>query len=455
MNLVARAGSALNRWSRRWVPDPFVLALMLTLIVAVVGAIRWSQTGLADERGLFDTLFGGWFGELTNPALLAFALKMALILVTGHALALSPPVQRAIVAIARVPRNAAQATVLVSVVACGSALVHWGLGAIAGALLAREMGRHAGARGLSLHYPLLGAAAYTGLAVWHGGLTGSAPTTVAGDKHFAADLVGVVPMSDTVFGGLNLVITGALLVTIPLLFWALTPRDPAEHVPPDPDNLAPLPPRRVGEVDSAIHWLQESWIPGTLVGAAGLLAVVYAMIAGGLQFKLDSVVLLFLFLSLTLQGSLRHYVDAIADGARGAGAIILQFPFYFGILGIMKATGMIQWISDAMVELSSQTTLPLLAFLSAGAVNLFVPSGGGQWAVQGDILLTASQGHGLDPATTIMAFSYGDAWTNMLQPFWALPLLGIMGLRARDIVGYTAMVFLWMGLIVPLLLLAL
>ncbi|HUH04255.1 MAG TPA: TIGR00366 family protein [Kofleriaceae bacterium] len=464
--MIARIGSVLNRWSRRWVPDPFVLALGLTLLVAVLGAVRWSQSGLSEQQGLFETLFlglevepgkrvGGWFTELTNAALLAFALKMALILVTGHALALSPPVQRAIGVIASIPRTAAQATVLVSVVACGAALIHWGLGAIAGALLAREIGRHAAGRGLTLHYPLLGAAAYAGFAVWHGGLTGSAPTMMAGAKHLGGDLVGAVPMSDTVFGGLNLIVTGTLLVTIPLLFWALTPRDAAEFVPPDPDQLAPLPPREAQPVESWVHWLQESWAVGLAVGALGSIIVIYALLFAQLEFELDSIVLLFLFLSLLMQGSIRHYVDAIADGARGAGAILLQFPFYFGILGIMKATGMIAWISDAMVEVSSKATLPVVAYLSAGLVNLMVPSGGGQWAVQGDVLLSAGHRLGVDPATTIMAFSYGDAWTNMLQPFWALPLLGIMGLRARDIIGYTAIVFVLMAVVVPILLLAL
>ncbi len=452
--MIARIGAALNRWSSRWVPDPFVLALGLTVLVVLVGTLRLALGDHQPEQGLFWTIFGGWFDGVTTPSLLAFALKMCLILVTGHALALSPAVQRLIERVARLPRSAAGATVIVSIVACVTALIHWGLGAIAAALLAREMGRHAPARGLKLHYPLLGAAAYTGFAVWHGGLTGSAPTVVAGSKHFAVGLIGVVPMSETVFSPLNFIITGSMLVLIPLLFWSLTPKDEAEYVPPDPDRLAPLPARARAESDeSRVAWLQESWVPGTLMGAVGLLFLGWAAAIGKMKFSLDSVVLLFLFLSMTLQGSLRHYVEAIADGARGAGAIILQFPFYFGILGVMKASGMIQWISDGLVEISSHATLPIFTFLSAGVVNLFVPSGGGQWAVQGEILLTAGQHAGVDPATTIMAFSYGDAWTNMLQPFWALPLLGIMGLRARDIIGYTALVFFTMAVAVPVLLL--
>jgi short-chain fatty acids transporter len=453
--MIARLGSALNRWSRRWVPDPFVLALLLTLLVMALGFWRAAVAAPEPASAPFQTVMKGWTEGMMNPGLLGFALQMCLILVTGHALALSPLVQRAIRRVAAWPRSAAAATMLVALVSCTAALIHWGLGAIAGALLAREMGRHATSRGLSLHYPLLGAAGYSGFAVWHGGLTGSAPTLVAGNDHFAAHLVGTVPMSETVFAPLNLTITGALIGLVVLLFRFMVPRDPGDFVPPDPDRLAPLPGRRRGEVKGFIDWLQESWIVGSALGTLGFSFVVVSMLRGSLGVALDSVVLLFLFLSLALQGSIRHYVEAIADGARGAGAIVLQFPFYFGILGIMKATGMVAWISSGLVELSSRTTLPAMAFFTAGLVNLFVPSGGGQWAVQGEILLEAGGELGVDPSVTIMAFAYGDAWTNMLQPFWALPLLGIMGLQARQIIGYTAVVFLMMGVVVPIMLLAL
>jgi short-chain fatty acids transporter len=175
-----------------------------------------------------------------------------------------------------------------------------------------------------------------------------------------------------------------------------------------------------------------------------------ALLAGVRKLDIDSVNLLFFFVGMLLQGSLRRYAEAITDGARGAGAIILQFPLYFGILGLMKVSGMISWLSDAMVSWSSPSSFPTLAYFSAGIVNLFVPSGGGQWGVQRDILLSAGDAQAVDPVLTIMAFSYGDAWTNMLQPFWALPLLAIMGLRARDIIGYTAMVFLLMAIVVPI-----
>jgi short-chain fatty acids transporter len=445
--MISRFGSALNRFSSRWVPDPFVLALLLTAVVAAVGAGRMLVSG-PEDSSILASLTLGWIDGFALSGGLAFALQMCFVLVTGHAMALSPPVQAAIVRLASLPKSASAAAAMVAFVACAAALVHWGLGAIAGALLAREIGRHAPARGLEIHYPLLGAAAYSGMAVWHGGLSGSAPLKVAAGD--GAEWVGEVTLYDLLLSPTNLVVCSALLVTIPLLFWAMTPKNSDSYVPPDPDRLAPLPEPEALPIDSPVAWLQENHWPGRLLGAAGIALLGAALATGVRNLDINSVNLCFLFIGMLLQGSLRRYASAIADGAKGAGAIILQFPLYFGILGLMKVSGMITWLSDAMVNLSTQSSFPSLAYLSAGIVNLFVPSGGGQWGVQRDILLSSGASQGVDPVLTIMAFSYGDAWTNMLQPFWALPLLGIMGLRAKDIIGYTAMVFLLMAVVVPL-----
>lgn len=452
--MVARLGAVLHRFASRWVPDPFVLALGLTGLVAAVAMIRVAVVGAPGESGPLWTVAGGWLDGFASTGGLAFALQMCLVLVTGQAIVESPPVQKLIVCIAGLPRSAAAASALVAMVTCAAAIIHWGVGAIAGALLAREVGRHAEARGIKLHYPLMGAAAYTGMAVWHGGLSGSAPLKVA--EPGGAFVAGTVPITDTLLSPLNFVVTLTLLVAIPALFYWLTPRQEDELIPPAADQIPPLAARTAKpEAKTPAAWLQESRIPGITVGVLGLLVVIVAVAIDRITFDINTVNLLFLFSGLLLQARIRNYVDAIASGARGAGAIILQFPFYFGIIGIMQASGVAAWISEGLAAAASQNTFPVLAFYSAGLLNLFVPSGGGQWAVQGEILMTAGNSLGVDPGVTVMAFSYGDAWTNMLQPFWALPLLGIMGLRAKDIIGYTAVVFLLMGAIVTPLLLVL
>lgn len=445
--MLARLGNVLYRVAMRIVPDPFVLALGLSLLIFALAAGRLYAVGGGGEHGVWWTVLTGWADGFGSAAGLAFALQMCLILVTGHALALSPPVQRFVGAVAKLPRTAASASLVVAFVACAAAVVHWGLGAIVGAFLAREMARNFQARGVALHYPILGAAAYSGLAVWHGGLSGSAPLKVAEANHFVRDLVGVVPLQDTLLGGLNLVVTGVLVALIPVLYMLMTPRRTEDMVPPP--RFAAIPAAAPADAGAGgLHRFQHARVTGGVLGLAGLLFVVAAVAAGRVAFDITAVILFFLFLGLLFHGSILSYADTVTDGARGAGPIILQFPFYFGILGMMRAGGLIEWISEGILSVSTAATFPAIAFWSAGLVNLFVPSGGGQWAVQANILLSAGRELGVPAATTVMAFAYGDAWTNMLQPFWALPLLGIMGLQARDIIGYTAVIFAAMGVLV-------
>ncbi len=443
--MIKTLGAALSKLSEKAVPDPFVLALILTLGVFAYGFA-------VTPAGSSAMLISAWIDGFSSKPLLAFALQMSLVLVTGHAFATAPLMQRVVAALAGLPRSAGQAAALVAFVACVSAVIHWGLGAIVGAILAREMGRHAESRGLKVHYPLLGGAAYAGLAVWHGGLSGSAPLKVAEEGHFAVAHSGVLPVSETLFSSLNLVVTGTLCVLIPILFFLMTPKEEDFEAP---EASGALPTQEAPPViDSIPRFLQERVEIGRVVGTLGLVMVGVAWNAGEIRLGLNMVNLVFLFAGIGLQGSVRCYVDAVADGARGAGAIIVQFPFYFGILGVMKASGAIASISAGLVAFATKTTFPIVAFASAGIVNLLVPSGGGQWAVQGEVLLSAGAELGVSPALTVMAFSYGDAFTNMLQPFWALPLLGIMGLPARKIIGYTGVVCLMMLIVVPGLLLA-
>jgi short-chain fatty acids transporter len=225
---VARLGQSLTRWSERFLPDPFVLAIFLTAVAMLTGFVWFTPAaGISGPVGLADRLtgvLGGWSDAFFRGSLLEFAFQMCLVLVTGHALATSGPVQRIVARIARLPRNTAQAAVLVAIVAMVAGVLHWGLGAVVGAFLARDIGRIARREGRPLHYPLLGAAAYMGLLVWHGGLSGSAPLKIAEPGHFLADAIGVVDTRLTLFSGFNLAITGAILVLVPVLFRLLTPR---------------------------------------------------------------------------------------------------------------------------------------------------------------------------------------------------------------------------------------
>ncbi len=459
--MISALGKYLSRWGERYVPDPFVLVLVLTAITAVVAfffGVQLQDQPLGTRASLVGTY---WFSEFYDVNLMRFALQMVIVLVTGHALAMAGVVRRMIRALTRLVVTPGAAVVVVAVVACLASLVQWGLGAIAGAFMAREMGRAFAEQGRPVHYPLLGAAGYGGFLIWHGGMSGTAPLTVAQSDHFLVETLGQIPVSETLFSDLNLVVTGSLLVIIPVLFWRLTPSDP--------DQMRGFPPEKLGEDgdgprgsegDAATHpvvrFLEQSRFLSLLIGL-GMVGVLINYFADhGLDgWNLDSINLVFLTLGILAHPTPRSYVLAVTDGVRGAAGIVLQFPFYFGILGILRESGLIEQLSQFFLEISTATTYPLFVFLSAGIVNFFVPSGGGQWAVQGPVMMEAIDDLGVSPHRAIMALSYGDAWTNMLQPFWALPLLGIMGLKARDIIGYTGFVFLVTGPWIMVLLLLL
>ena len=186
--------------------------------------------------------------------------------------------------------------------------------------------------------------------------------------------------------------------------------------------------------------IENSRIISWIIGLAGLIYVVYYFGTKGFSLDLNIVNFTFLFVGILLQGRPINYIRAVSEGAKACAGIIIQFPFYAGIMGMMKFSGLVAVIAGWFVAISNDVTYPIFAFLSAGLVNLFVPSGGGQWAVQGPIMVQASQTLNFSIDKTIMAVAYGDEWTNMLQPFWALALLGITRLKAREIVGYTMVV---------------
>ncbi|MEM6958011.1 MAG: TIGR00366 family protein [Myxococcota bacterium] len=424
--MIARFGDSMARLAARIVPEPIVLAAVLCLTATALGL--W--------HGEANDVLAGWLSGFQRPALLAFGFQMCLVLVTGHALAESGPARRAIAVVAARPKGPASAAAVVGFVSCLAAVCHWGLGAVLGALLARAIGERARKTNVVVHYPLLGGAAYAGMAVWHGGLSGSAPLAVASEGHFAADAVGVVPASATLFSPLNALITLGLMVLLPLVLAAMAPTSaacaaaPSTEVPAEP-------------ADASKHRVLSFALALTGVATIGALAAV-----GRTSVNLTTVIVAFFCLGLALHGSLTGYAASISRAAKGAGAILLQFPLYFATLGVLRASGLAASMSAKLVELASADTFPIVAFALAGLTNLFVPSGGGQWAVQGPILLGAGQQLGVPAAETVMAFAYGDAWTNMLQPFWALPLLAIMGLKAKDVMGYTAVLFLAMGVFV-------
>ncbi|WP_017536764.1 short-chain fatty acid transporter [Nocardiopsis halophila] len=438
-----RFGNALAAFSTRWIPDAFVFAIGLSVLVYLLAL------GLTDHGPLrlVDDWYTGFWG------LLEFGMQMALVLVTGYALASSPPARRGIRRLAALPRGPLSACALTAVGATLLGAVHWGLGLISGALLAVEVARSCRERGIRAHFPLLAAAGYTGLMVWHSGLSGSAPLLVNTEGHFLEEQIGVLPLSETLFQPFNLVFLAVMLIGAPLLLMSMHPRpedaEQIEDAPGDAEGPGAGPggaalTREQRRALTPAQRLMHSRVPVLVVVAAGLVYLVPELVRGGIV-GLDLNLLNFTFLiaGLGLHGTLAGYASAAAEGAKSAASVIVQFPFYAGIMGIMEHSGLLEQIAAWFVSFSTPLTYPFWALISACLVNLAVPSGGGQWAVQGPIVISATESLGLDPGVGVMAVAMGDQLSNGIQPFWALPLLALTRLSAGRVLGYSGVVMVF------------
>lgn len=434
------------RLVQRWLPEPFIFAILLTFVAAVIAMPVCHQTPLE--------VVEHWGGGVWN--LLAFAMQMALVLVCGSALAAAPAVKRGISALARVPKNPAGAIALVTVVSALACWLNWGFGLIVGVIFAKEIARQL----QGVDYRLLIASAYSGFVVWHAGLSGSIPLTMAtpGEALVKATngaLTAPIPVGQTILDPHNLVMVLLVIVGITVANTLMHPKQGAVTVDPAlleeqelntkhlPLNTKKTPAQRM-EQSPVLSWM------------IGLLLLVYLVLKLGFrggQLDLGAVIMIFLALGLLLHGTPVAYVRAFGKAATGAAGIILQFPFYAGIMGIITGVGasgigLGNVLADACIRISNPTTYPLLTFLCAAVLNMFVPSGGGHWAIQAPIMFTAGADLGVDPGLTGTAIAWGDAWTNLIQPFWALPALAIAKLSAKDIMGYCLIDLLLTGVII-------
>lgn len=420
-----------TRLMERWLPDAFIFVVVLTL-AAALAAILVQGTSPVDLVRIWGT--GFW-------ELLSFAMQMLLVLVTGYILASSPPVRRVLTWMAGLAGSRGGAILLVSVVSLAASWINWGFGLVVGAIFAREL-----ARQIRVDYRLLVAAAYSGFVVWHGGLAGSIPLTIATPGHFTEAQIGVIPTSQTIFAPWNLLIVAALFIVVPLVNRAMLPnRD--EEVLVDPDLLRETPATPPSRMPTPAERLENSPVLMYLIGIPGLIWLLLHFSSGG-ALNLNVVNFMFLFLGIVLHRTPRSLLAALDQAVRGGAGIVIQFPFYAGIMAIMVETGLAASLSEWFVSISTASTLPFWSFISAGIVNIFVPSGGGQWAVQAPIMLPAAEALGADMAQVAMGVAWGDAWTNLIQPFWALPMLGIAGLKARDIMGFCVIHLVVVGAIV-------
>lgn len=449
---------------QRWLPEPFIFAIILTLIAGILAMPICRQTPIE--------VIENWGGGVWN--LLAFAMQMALVLVSGSALASARIVKRGISALASLPKKPAGAIALVTGVSAMACWLNWGFGLIVGVIFAKEIALKM--RGVD--YRLLIASAYSGFVVWHAGLSGSIPLTMAtpGESLTQATngvLTAPVPIGDTILALPNLIMVVVVIIAIVVVNSLMHPKNAMQVVSVDPSLLLEENPEAEAlkeSVENEMKGFEKGSAPmkrkptpaERLENSSVLSWIVALMMAGyliirlvfrGGTFDLGTIILLFLALGILLHGTPLNYVHAFAKAVSGAAGIILQFPFYAGIMGIITGVGASgicfgTVISDACISISNAQTYPLLTFLCAAVLNMFVPSGGGHWAIQAPIMFSAGANLGVDPGLTGIAIAWGDAWTNLIQPFWALPALAIAKLNAKDIMGFCLIDLVVTGVII-------
>lgn len=424
-------------------PEPFLFAIILTFIAAILAMPICRQTPVEVVANWGNGVWG----------LLAFAMQMALVLVSGSALASAPSLKKGISFLASLPKTPVAAIALVTAISAVACWLNWGFGLIVGVIFAKDIAR----RLPNVDYRLLIASAYSGFVVWHAGLSGSVPLKLAtpGPDLAAATngaIVDPIAISDTILHPFNIVIVVLVIIAITAVNALMHPKG-NQIITVDTSLLAEEPLVEKRKPETPAERLENSRLLSWLIAAVGIAYLIINLGFRGGAFDLGSVIMIFLFLGILFHGTPLAYVRAFAKAASGAAGIILQFPFYAGIMGIITGVGESgicfgTVISNACINISSPATYPLLTFLCAAVLNMFVPSGGGHWAIQAPIMFTVGAELGVDPGLTGMAIAWGDAWTNMIQPFWALPALAIARLSAKDIMGFCLIDLFVSGIII-------
>ncbi len=427
---IARLGLALANWSERWFPDPLVFALLGIVIVYVSGlAMGESPAKLAIEGGKS-------FWSLVN-----FTMQMVMIIVGGYVVASTPIVQRAIRALGGVPKSGRGAVALIAAFSMLTSLISWGLSLIFSGMLARELA----ARVKGMDYRAAGAAAYLGLgAVWAMGLSSSAAMMMATKSSIPPALFalsGLIPLTQTLFLPQSIILTAILIAVSVLVAYFSAPREEfartAEHF-----GIAPEPPE--AELDERKHpgeWLEYSPILSIAVAVLllwYLLNVFRTSPQGALAaLDLNTYNLIFLTVGLLLHGRPKRFIRAVVRSIPATGGVIIQFPFYAVIMGMITGTGMSERIAHLFVTASTHSTYALLVAVYSALLGVFVPSGGGKWVIEAPYVLQAANAQQVHLGWVVQIYNAAEALPNLINPFWMLPLLGLLNVRARELVGYS------------------
>jgi len=438
--LIQRLTTLCVRYVERFMPDPYLFAVILTLIVVALVALLVRG---ATPAGVLKAWYGGVWGPQN---IFTFAFQMVLVLVTGYTLAEAPILKRAIINVASKPTNQVQGALLCFGVSTVFSLLNWGLGLVSGALVARQVAK----RLSGAHFGYLIATAFMGFIVWTQGLSSSialANTDTTSPINVIHKLTGMtVPLTLTIFQPYNWIAAMAVAVLLAIAIWRM---EPTQSLEPDPavfeEEPEPDPPE--GKRTFA-EWLENLWILNVIVFAAGITYFVLS----GFALNISSMIMLFTITSALLHRTPIRFIRAFSGAAKVSGPLLLQYPLYGGIVGLLgylptgSGKALQTVLAEALVRGADQYTLPFLTFIGSVLISLFVPSGGGHWAVQGPIAVGSALAIGQHSPAYLglisMSVAVGEGVANMIQPFWLLPVLAIAKLNVRQVMGFTVIAFL-------------
>src|ERR1700754_2997385 len=416
-------------------------------VTVLLAPVRAAAPSLAfAPKGPPEVILTGWYKGIFG--IFTFAFQMVLVLVTGYALASAPLIKSGLRSVSKLAVGPVSAVLLVFGVGAVATFLNWGFGLVVGALLSKQVRRQ-----VRVDFAWLVAAAYSSWVLRaFTGMSSSIALSIASpgnplnivEQHTHA----AVPLTHTVFTAWNLLAGVAAMVLIPVVFILMRPADKdviaadASLIEAEEKKLEQADDSRAGTFAGALERSRICALVFVLAGA-GYLAMQW--IRHGVNLDINTVIFIFLLAGLCLHGSPRRYVGAVTEAAKVTGPMLLQYPFYGGIMGIMGATGLDEVVAHAYIHVASGNTLPFLSYLASGVITLFIPSGGGHWAVQGPFTIPAAMQLGASLPGTSMAIAAGEMAGSLLQPFWAIPVVAIAGLGVQRVLGFTLVIFLTAG----------
>ena len=429
---LATLGLRLSDWLERWFPDAFALALVAVIIIFA------ASVAIGNSPAQTAEWFGAGFWDLV-----VFTMQMTMIIVSGYVAATATPIHRIIQRMAAIPSNGRNAVAFVGLFSMLSSLLSWSFSLIFSGLLAREVAHRV--RGAD--YRALGAAGYLGLgSVWALGLSSSAALIMAAPSSMPKvllDISGVISLGQSLGLWQSFLMAAVLIgVSVAIAYYSAPGAAQARSMA-HMGVLYEAPKALVDKPEKPSEWLEYSPLLTIIVSLFGVTYLVREVAAKGaaVMLELNHYIFAFLVAGLLLHWRPRSFVRAVGAAVPAVAGVLIQYPLYGGILRMMTESGLAKVLAEFFVAASTPHSYPVLVGIYSAVLGLFIPSAGGKWLIEAPYLLDAAKSLEVHLGWVVQTYNASEALANMIHPFWMLPLLGILGLKARDIIGYSALQF--------------